>query len=107
MSEERFRLGEEKAEGKQAMETKGVLFGCKMKRLSTYQERGGVMPLHNCPGGGRNRVQPHWLVAVTGVWRSHAGTFQLAVALPASTGRQDTLAMRSRQLGKDPFIFHA
>lgn len=43
-----------------------------------------------------NRRQPHWLVAVAGVWRSHAGTFHfpgrlpgcsVAVALPASTGR--------------------
>jgi hypothetical protein len=53
ISGERFVYVEEKAEGKPAMRTEVVLFGCKMKRLSTYQERGGVMPLHSCPGGGR------------------------------------------------------
>jgi hypothetical protein len=47
ISGERFVYVEEKAEGKPAMRTEVVLFGCKMKRLSTYQERGGVMPLHN------------------------------------------------------------
>jgi protocatechuate 3,4-dioxygenase beta subunit len=52
--------------------------------------------LHNCHSGGSNRRQPHWLVAVADVWRSHAGTFHfpgrlpgwsVAVAPPASTGR--------------------
>lgn len=47
MSDERLRLVVEKSGRETGDGTKVVLFGCKMRRLSTYQERGGVMFLHN------------------------------------------------------------